>query len=123
MAQYIDKDTLTEKLWERRVKNHDFGGSPYSEYGYEDDEILSLIDTLEVIEIGVDLGDPKGDKSAKYIIDTNTLEVKEVDLEKEINTQWNKFVDSEGEVEQFSEIAKHFFELGMAVGNKAKKGE
>ena len=80
MVQYIDKDTLTEKLWDRRVKNHDFGGSPYSEYGYEDDEILSLIDTLEVIEIGVDFGDPKGDKSAKYIIDTNTLEVKEVDL-------------------------------------------
>ena len=29
-------------------------------------------------EIGVDLGDPKGDKSAKYIIDTKTLEVKEM---------------------------------------------
>ena len=86
MAHLIDKDTLIEKLWERRIKHLAFGGSPYSEYGHEDDEILSLI---------------------------NTLEVKEVDLEKEINTQWNKFVDSEGEVEQFSEIAKHFFELGI----------
>ena len=92
----IDKDVLTEKLWERRIKHRDFGGSPYSEYGHEDDEILSLI---------------------------NSLEVKELDLEKEINTQWNKFVDSEGEVEQFSEIAKRFFELGIAVSNKAQKGE
>jgi hypothetical protein len=47
----IDKDALTEKLWERRTKHRDFGGSPYSEYGHEDDEILSLIDTLEVREV------------------------------------------------------------------------
>lgn len=45
--------------------------------------LLEMLDTLEVKEVGVDLGDPKGDKSAKYIIDTKTLEVKEVDLEKE----------------------------------------
>ena len=43
--------------------------------------VLSLIDTLEVKEVGIDLGDPKGDKSAKYIIDTKTLEVKEVQEE------------------------------------------
>ena len=86
----IDKDVLTEKLWERRTKHRDFGGSPYSEYGHEDDEILSLIDTLEV---------------------------KEVDFEKE----WKEFL-KDGDV-GFKEIAKHFFELGIQVSNKAQKGE
>ena len=96
----IDKDVLTEKLWERRIKHRYFGGSPYSEYGHEDDEILSLI---------------------------NTLEVKEVDLEKEIKKEYlerrcyggknNMFVILNEP--QFNEIAKHFFELGL----KTQKGE
>ena len=54
----------------------------------------------------------------------NTLEVKEVDLEKEIalvkgdyeqvDVAWNS---------DFDFIAKHFFELGMQVSNKTQKGE
>ena len=65
----------------------------------------------------------------------DTLEVKEVDLEKEIN----KYIDDEWcdeysgdvgnwiryrrgtrsmEVEDIKDIAKHFFELGMSVNNK-----
>lgn len=54
----------------------------------------------------------------------NSLEVKEVDLEKEIelvkgdyeqvDVAWNN---------DFDFIARHFFELGMAVSNKAQKGE
>ena len=55
----IDKDALTEKLWERRIKHRDFGGSPHSEYGHEDDEILSLIDTLEVKEVELSWEDIK----------------------------------------------------------------
>ena len=54
----------------------------------------------------------------------NILEVKEVDLEKEIDkeleTRWR------GEylfVSKFSESAKHFFELGMQVNNKMQEGE
>lgn len=43
----------------------------------------------------------------------DTLEVKEVDLEKE----WKEFL-KDGDV-GFKEIAKHFFELGL----KAQKGE
>jgi len=54
MAQYIDRDVLTEKLWERRIKHRDFGGSPYSEYGHEDDEILSLINSLGVKEVNLE---------------------------------------------------------------------
>ena len=62
----------------------------------------------------------------------DTLEVKEVDLEKEMDKEWNKCEPiDEGmgleiasiEHEQFDNIATHFFELGMAVSNKAKKGE
>lgn len=60
----------------------------------------------------------------------NTLEVKEVDLEKEIKDWWNTHYSSkkytfEGYtghyIENFTliEIAKHFFELGL----KAQKGE
>ena len=44
------------------------------------DLLVNSIDTLEVKEVGVDFGDPKGDKSVKCIIDTKTLEVKEVDV-------------------------------------------
>ena len=55
----------------------------------------------------------------------NTLEVKEVDLEKEYkdfveeDPVYNKLVN--GIVGKA--IAKHFFELGMAISNKAQKGE
>ena len=52
------------------------------------------------------------------------LEVKEVDLDKEIDreieTRWR------GEylfTSKFRESAKHFFELGMTVGNNTQKGE
>lgn len=89
----IDKDALTEKLWERRVKNHDFGGSPYSEYGHEDDEILSLI---------------------------NSFEVKEFDLEKEMENWIENNQDFAGFYNNV-EFAKHFFELGVSVSNKAEK--
>ena len=62
----------------------------------------------------------------------DTLEVKEVDLEKELD-DWrhNHFhgrrdKDANGEwLERISqlELAKHFFELGIAASNKAQKGE
>ena len=77
------------------------------------------------------------DKDDKKEMD---IEVKEVDLEKEIN----KYIDDEwcdeysGDVgnwiryrrgtrpmtvEDVIDIAKHFFELGMSVSNKAQEGE
>ena len=51
----------------------------------------------------------------------NNLEVKEVDIEKEINEHWDEWAKEDG----FHSIdfAKHFFELGMSVSNKAQKGE
>lgn len=55
----------------------------------------------------------------------DTLEVKEVDLEKEIAFQWEGCdcddinLYAKVSSEQFKAIAKHFFELGL----KAMKGE
>ena len=51
----------------------------------------------------------------------NTIEVKEVDLEKEINEHWDEWAKEDG----FHSIdfAKHFFELGMQVSDKAQQGE
>lgn len=58
----------------------------------------------------------------------DTLEVKEVDFEKELDKEWNKCEPiDEGmgleiasiEHEQFDNIAKHFYELGL----KARKGK
>ena len=58
-----------------------------------------------------------------YFLDfLNTLEVKEVDLEKEFENYMDKYngvwVDSD-----YIRFAEHFFALGMAVSNKAQKGE
>jgi hypothetical protein len=53
MTQYIDKSALVAEIEKRRDKHFNSGGSPSSEYCYEDDEILNIIDTLEVK--GVDL--------------------------------------------------------------------
>ena len=45
----------------------------------------------------------------------DTLEVKEVDLEKEIDRVWDNTSDnfSENGWKEFEDIAKHFFELGL----------
>lgn len=71
------------------------------------------------------------DKDVKEIL--NTLEV-EVDIEKEINKYFADWItDSEyGDavkpnycgcsLDDCKDIAKHFFELGMSVSNKAQKG-
>ena len=58
---------------------------------------------------------------------SDTLEVKEVDLKeyyhKFLQKEWfeNPHVRTVSEMMAFT--AKHFFELGMAAGNKAQKGE
>ena len=55
----------------------------------------------------------------------NTLEVKEVDLCKEEERIWKDFNMGECHLSKndLENIAKHFFELGMTVSNKAQKGE
>ena len=54
----------------------------------------------------------------------DTLEVTEVDLEKSISDWLFEGLPNEDElIDYIKETAKHFFELGMAVSNKAQKGE
>ena len=76
-----------------------------------------------------------GDKSRWFLVaalakEINSLEVKEVDIEKEVIDWWNAHYSSKAytfegytghyvENSTLIEIAKHFFELGL----KAQKGE
>lgn len=84
----IDKAALVEEI-ERRIK--------------------------EIEEIGTYLS-PKG-ALTNLLCYINTLEVKEVDLEKE----WKEYFKYRGDVAtvNLKHLAKHFFELGL----KAQKGE
>ena len=51
----------------------------------------------------------------------DTLEVKEVDLEKEVEMEMKRFAGNLTCREECHKFAKHFFELGMAVSNKQIK--
>ena len=107
MTQYIDKDALEEEI-ERRQKILDID-SPFGIGGMIELELVKDI--------------------------LNTLEVKEVDLGKELvyyhNENFSPCNDgtllscetgSELTWYDYERIAKHFFELGMLVSNKAQKG-
>jgi len=72
--------------------------------------------------------------NAKYCIDEDnailklldTLEVEEVDFEKEFDNYANGILSCDVQFEPFTHLhkcAKYFFELGMAARNKAQKGE
>ena len=50
------------------------------------------------------------------------LEVKEMDLDTDFGICWGEYCDCGGNINDY-EVAKHFFELGMAVSSKAQKGE
>lgn len=83
MAHYIDKSAVVaeiERLKECNRKicagDFDFLRKTYPEHYYSTEiynSILSFLDTLEVIEIGVDLGDPKGDIGVKTVWDSSNL--------------------------------------------------
>ena len=124
MKELIDKAELLEELkkCEKICENYMLSHKDAISQGIANakramcQHIIKIINTLEVKEVGVDLGDPKGDKSAKYIIDTKTLEVKEVDLEKE----YEEFVVDDPILGNFITndtmgmvLAKYFFELGI----------
>ena len=113
MTQYISKSALVAEI-EKRIKEREEEekkGWAYSRVKIvECEHILSFIDTLEV---------------------------KEIDLEKEIENLLEKekaFVTDNREVKYYNGdsfnhiyelefIAKHFFELGMSASNKARKGD
>lgn len=98
MAQYIDKAAIIAEI-ERRKSQFISQAESFREIGRKEQEnyfaalasnmnsLSCFINTLEVIEVGFDLGDPNGDKSSEYIVDTKNLETKEVNLEKENNKE------------------------------------
>lgn len=53
----------------------------------------------------------------------DTFEVKEVDLEKELDSMITPELKKYKALPSLIEVAKHFFELGMRVSNKLQKGE
>lgn len=101
MAQYIDKAALSAEI-ERRIK--------------------------EIEEIGTYLSQ-KG-VLTNLLCHLDTIEVKEIDIEKEVIDWWNAHYSSKAytfegysghylENSTVIDIAKHFFELGL----KVQKGE
>lgn len=95
-------------------------------------EIESLLDKGKYHE-EYDCAYRDGNNGALYALKgkVNSLEVKDVDLEEEIKEEYLKRRCYGGRDNmlvilnepEFNTIAKHFFELGMQVSNKAQKGE
>ena len=112
MAQYIDKDVLVEEL-KYRIKEC------YRLANIAADN--NLYNTLQAIKLLIEQYEGLLD----YL---DYLEVKEIDLEKETDKEWNKCEPIDKgmgleiasiEHEQFDNIAKHFYKLGL----KARKIE
>lgn len=111
MEQYISKSALVAKIddWRDKIKKGIFiiplEGHQRADATFEY-EILVLVRDL-----------------------IDTLEVKEVDFEKEFKRFLNevegvpRMWHSGEQIEWAKDLAKHFFELGMSVSNKAQKGE
>ena len=109
MAHYIDKDALVAEI------------ENYKNSVGEDGEHCSLV-----------VGKHKGQKMASehFLSFINTLEVKEVDLEKEMKSWRHNHFHGKRDKEAVGEylervsqlnLAKHFFELGLRVNNENKK--
>lgn len=102
MAKYIDKDAIVTEI---------------ERYKHKADERLK-IKNRALLEDMKDLA--LQNLCGNLLNFINTLEVKEVDLEKEIKLWFNYgFPNDEELLDYIKETAKHFFELGL----KAKKGE
>lgn len=111
IMELIDKSTIVAEI-EKRIKKYvsiDVGGNEIYEalYGAKCKALIEILSFL------------------------NTLEMKEVDLEKEIKDYIHALPHAKTGVpngwrlswheDEVMKIAKHFFELGMKVSNKTKK--
>lgn len=82
MAQYIPKSALVAEIESRIEINNTCqkisGGNEFYRGAIDEaKEILSLLDTLEAKEIGVDVGSPEGDICVKTIWDGDKIAQKE----------------------------------------------
>ena len=96
MAHLIDKDALVAEI--EKLINRIYAGRPFDSLSSEQQTALWYVKSI--------------------MSSINTLEVKEVDLEKELNT-YLEVVKATDEDIDFVDFAKHFFELGL----KAQKGK
>ena len=95
MTKYIDKAEVVAEI-EKRKQEWQYGSSIEAKYKHEEcDDILSFIDTLEV---------------------------KEFDLDEEIErfVQSDEFQKASGTIKVTNLLAEHFFKLGI---QKAKEGD
>ena len=106
MEQYVSKSALVTEI-EKLISNGKFK----CQQSKENNDQVSYIAWSEHIAT-----------CGKILALINTLEVKEVDLEKEIKKYIKDNICGYC-VPGVEETAKHFFELGMAASNKAQKGE
>jgi hypothetical protein len=95
MAKYIDKDVLAAKI-EKRF----------------DDYTISILKHYDVCK------EAKASELGKILTILNTLEAKEVDLEKEVELWMEANEDDAGHFSTLG-FAKYFFELGL----KTQKGD
>ena len=91
MEQYIPKAALVVEI---KKRFDEYSNSILRHYdactearASELSKILVILNTLEVIDVGVDFGDSEGDKS--------TFEVKEVDLEEKATQLSQKYFSNE----------------------------
>ena len=105
----IDKDALVAEI-ERRT-----------------DRLYDLLPDASKVENGMitiseacNTGKYTALESFKGYIDT--LEVKVVDLEKELDSMITPELKFHKALPSLFDVAKHFFELGMSVSDKAQKG-
>lgn len=109
MAQYIDKSAVVSEI-EKEIKEYATAFSNMDFKSYE----------AGLIAKG------KYRMSQEVLSFLNTLEVKEVDFEKEFDNYTNGIMACDVQFVPFThlyECAKHFYELGMAARNKAQKGK
>lgn len=103
MAQYIDKDAVVAEIKERINKNNERAASYSSDS--EHDYFYRVKEDVY--------------KDLLYFL--KHLEVKEVDLDKEVErfVKSEEFQKASGTIKVTNLLAKHFFELGL----KAQKGD
>ena len=115
MAQYIDKSALVAEI-EKHLEYAN-NGILYAQTGIEKG--------LKKYECDLNAWQHCQNMCKNILSFIDTLEVKEVDLEKSIS-DWlfeEGLPNEEGLIDYIKETAEHFFELGMQVSNKAQKGE
>ena len=128
MPQYIDKAAVVAEIErlidtaEKRINNNAQIEHPET----IDEENLKYLQKTRESKITWLDGQEEALKKVKNFLDT--LEVKEVDLEKEANEVWDYVFSALGWDEnslmplnhkEYMAFAKHFFELGVQVSNKA----